>query len=367
MPRSFLPLCFLLLLAFAPAALSAGDSLRYRIAQMLVVGFRGTELTPENHIYSDVKNLHIGGVILFDYDAVSKTRGRNITSPEQVKKLCGDLQNLAPSKLIISIDQEGGKVNRLKASAGFPATVSARYLGRLNNADTTRYYAKKTAELLKGLGFNLNFIPCVDLDVNPHCPVIGKIERSFSAKPDIVLRHSRIWIEEHRRQGVLTAPKHFPGHGSSAGDSHLGLTDVTQTWTRRELIPYRELIKGGACDMVMVAHVFNKKLDAQHPATLSKKVVGGILRGELKFGGLVITDDMAMGAIVDSYTLEAALEKAISAGVDMLILSNNGKTYDPQAAPKAVDIVERLVRSGRISEQRIREAHARVAAVKGRL
>ena len=344
--------------------LYANDSLRYRIAQMLVIGFRGTELTQQNHIYSDVKNLQVGGVILFDYDAISKTRGRNITSPEQVKKLCYDLQKLSPNKLIISIDQEGGKVNRLKASAGFPATVSAQYLGKLNNADTTRYYAKKTAELLKQLGFNLNFIPCVDLDVNPDCPVVGKVERSFSANPDIVVKHSRIWIDEHRKQGILTSPKHFPGHGSSSSDTHLGVTDVTKTWTRKELIPYQELIKSGECNIIMVSHVFNRKLDSKYPATLSKKIVDGMIRNDLKFRGLVISDDMAMGAIVDHYSFEAALEKAINAGVDMLILSNNGRSYDSQVAQKAVDAIEKLVRQNKISELRINEAWQRVEEVK---
>ncbi|MDR3188919.1 MAG: hypothetical protein LBT94_07025 [Prevotellaceae bacterium] len=347
-------------------SLQAGDSLRYKIAQMLIVGFRGTELTDSNHIYGDVKNLRVGGVILFDYDAVSKTRGRNITSPAQLKRLCGDLQSLAGGKLIISIDQEGGMVSRLKASAGFPATVSAKQLGRLNSADSTRRYAAQTAQLLKELGFNFNFAPCVDVDVNPQCPVIGKVERSFSAKPEVVVRHARIWVEEHRRRGIITSLKHFPGHGSSRSDSHLGLTDVSATWTRRELIPYRQLLKSGHCDAIMVSHVFNKKLDSRYPATLSPKITG-MIRNDLKFDGLVASDDMAMGAIADSYSFEAALEMAVNAGMDMLVLSNNGRSYDAQLAQKAVDAIYAAVKSGRIREERIREAYRRVAAVKSRL
>ncbi|MDR1225872.1 MAG: hypothetical protein LBK47_03115 [Prevotellaceae bacterium] len=359
-------LVFLLFL-LCSFSLHAADSLRYKIAQLLIVGFRGTELTADNHAYNDVKNLQVGGVILFDYDAISKTRGRNITSPEQVKKLCSDLQNLTSDKLIISIDQEGGRVNRFKTSAGFPVTVSAKYLGTLDNVDTTRFYAKKTADLLKYLGFNVNFIPCVDLDVNPGCPVIGRVERSFSANPDMVVKHSRIWIEEHHKQGIQTSPKHFPGHGSSTNDSHLGLTDVTKTWTKKELIPYDELIKSGACDMIMVSHVFNKKLDLEYPATLSKKIIHGMIRNNLKYNGLVVTDDMAMGAIVANYSFEVALEKSINAGVDMLILSNNGKSYDSQIAQKAVDIMEKYVRQNKISEQRINEAYARVVELKKKL
>lgn len=347
-------------------SLQAGDSLRYKIAQLLIVGFRGTELAGDSHIYGDIKTLRVGGVILFDYDAVSKTRGRNITSPAQLKRLCSDLQSLADGKLIISIDQEGGMVSRLKRSAGFPATASAKYLGRVNNADSTRRYAAQTAQLLQALGVNFNFAPCVDVDVNPRCPVIGKVERSFSARPEVVVKHARIWVDEHRRRGVITSLKHFPGHGSSRSDSHLGFTDVTETWTKKELIPYRQLLKSGHCDAIMVSHVFNRKLDDRYPATLSKKTVG-MIRDNLKFGGLVVSDDMAMGAIADSYSLEEALELAINAGADMLVLSNNGKSYDAQLAQKAVDAVHAAVRQGRISEQRINEAYRNAAAVKNRL
>ncbi|MDR1416890.1 MAG: hypothetical protein LBJ57_05680, partial [Prevotellaceae bacterium] len=292
---------FLLLAMLCCLSLQAADSLRYKIAQLLIVGFRGTELTSANHIYSDIKNLHVGGVILFDYDAVSKTRGRNITSPAQLTRLCGDLQRLAGGKLVISIDQEGGMVSRLKTSTGFPPTVSAKHLGALDNADTTRHYAAKTAQLLKELGVNFNFAPCIDVDVNPQCPIVGKVQRSFSAMPDVVTKHARIWVEEHRRCGVITSPKHFPGHGSSTVDSHLGLTDVTGTWTRQELIPYRQLVKSGHCDAIMVSHVFNKKLDGKYPATLSSKIVG-MIRSDLGFDGMVVSDDMAMGAIVSAYS-----------------------------------------------------------------
>lgn len=347
--------------------IQAQDSLRYKIAQMLVVGFKGFELTSSNHIYSDIKDLGIGGVILFDWDSPSKSRERNVNSPQQLKKLCSDLQNITPDKLIISIDQEGGRVNRLKTRNGFPHTVSAQYLGELNNADTTRFYARKTAEQLKELGFNVNFIPCVDLNINPKCPVIGAVERSFSSNPDIVLKHSKIWIEEHHRQGIQTSPKHFPGHGSSTNDSHLGLTDVTKTWTNKELIPYRKLMKGEQCDMVMVSHVFNRKLDDKYPATLSKKIIDGLLRKKMGYDGLVITDDMAMGAIVDYYSFETALEKSINAGVDMLILSNNGKTYDAQIAKKAIDIIESLVQQKKISEKRVDEAYQRIVRLKKKL
>jgi beta-N-acetylhexosaminidase len=353
-----------LLCVFCSVTLQANDSLRYKIAQMLIVGFRGAQLTPDNHIYRDVKDLHIGGVILFDYDAIAKTYDRNIKSSMQLKKLCSDLQNLTTDKLFITIDQEGGKVNRLKRNRGFEPTVTAHYLGQLNNADTTRFYARACAKQLKTMGFNVNFSPCMDIDVNPNCPVIGKVNRSFSSHIDIVQKHACIWIEEHHKQQILTSPKHFPGHGSSQSDTHLGLADVTETWTDKELQPYRYLIDNEMCDMIMVSHVFNRRLDADYPATLSHKIITGIIRNRLKYAGLVVTDDLAMGAIVDYYSLETALEKAVNAGADMLILSNNGKTYDAQTAAKSIDIIEKLVNRKIIPQNRIDEAYNRIVRAK---
>jgi beta-N-acetylhexosaminidase len=340
-------------------SLQANDSLRYKIAQMLIVGFRGTEVNAQNHIYQDIQTLHVGGVILFDYDSESKAYRRNISSPSQLKKLCHDLQIAGNGELVIALDQEGGKVNRLKSSAGFLPTVSAQYLGTLNNADTTKQYASQAALQLQKMGVNFSCSPCVDVNVNPACPVIGKMGRSFAAEPAAVVRHAQIWVDQHRLHGVITSPKHFPGHGSSTTDSHLGLTDVSSTWTEAELIPYERLIRGGHCDAVMVAHVFNRNLDSRYPASMSQKIITGLLRERLKFRGLVVTDDMAMGAITEHYSLAEALEKSINAGADMLILSNNGKTYDPLLARKAVDTIAEMVQKNIIPQSRINEAYAR--------
>ena len=158
---------------------SENDSiLKKQIGQMLIVGFRGSELSPDNHIVSDIQQLNIGGVILFDYDGPSKSYNRNIVSVKQLKKLNQDLQNLTNEKLIISIDQEGGLVNRLKPKYGFPASISAEKLGKLNDEDSTKHYANLTAKTLKAAGFNVNFAPCVDVNINPKCPIIGEIGRA---------------------------------------------------------------------------------------------------------------------------------------------------------------------------------------------
>ena len=348
-------------------AQSGDHELKQKIAQMLLVGFRGTELTSANHIYSDIKERNIGGVILFDYDVPSKSRNRNIKSPTQTKKLVADLQKLAEGQLLVSIDQEGGKVNRLKTTYGFPSTVSAKYQGQIDRVDTTTFYAARTAKTLSNLGVNLNFVPCVDLDINPKCPVIGKLERSFSANPEKVVKHAAIWIDEHEKKNILSCPKHFPGHGSSTNDTHAGGADVTTTWSEKELIPYQKLIEKGALKLVMTSHVFNANLDAEFPATMSKAILTGILREQLGFVGVIVSDDLAMGAIADNYSLEIALEKAINAGVDILCLSNNGATYDAKIASKAIDIIYKLVKDGKISEQRIDESYQRITVLKNDL
>jgi beta-N-acetylhexosaminidase len=338
--------------------------LKEKIAQMLMVGFRGTELSNDNHIYNDIKDLKIGGVILFEYDAPTKTRPRNIESEEQIAKLITDMQAIAETNLLISIDQEGGKVNRLKETYGFPPTVSAQYLGRLNNPDTTMLWADRTAELLSRMGINLNFAPSVDINVNPDNPIIGKIERSFSGDPRVVTDNARIWVAEHKKCGIIGSLKHFPGHGSSRTDTHHGLTDVTDAWTEAELLPYKTLISEGGCDMIMTSHVFNSKLDPEYPATMSKAILTGILRERLGYKGVIVTDDMAMGAIVEHYSFEEALEKTVNAGADILILSNNGKEYDPDVAKKAIDIIYRLVDEGKIDKQTVENAYNRIITLK---
>lgn len=338
--------------------------LKEKIAQMLMVGFRGTELTEDNHIYSDIKDLKIGGVILFEYDAPTKTRPRNVESEAQITKLVADMQAIADTKLLISIDQEGGKVNRLKENYGFPPTVSAQYLGEVNKPDTTALWADRTAELLYRMGINLNFAPSVDVNINPENPVIGKIERSFSSDPNTVAENARIWVVEHKKCGVISSLKHFPGHGSSKTDTHLGLTDVTDTWTEDELIPYKALISEGLCDMVMTSHVFNSKLDPDYPATMSKAILTGLLRDKLGYNGVIVTDDMAMGAIVEHYSFEEALEKTVNAGADILILSNNGKEYDPEVAKKAIDIIYKLIDEGKVEKQTIENAYNRIVTLK---
>lgn len=334
-----------------------------KIGQMLMVGFAGFEAADRSHIVRDIQSYHIGGVILFDYDVPRGTPDRNIDSPEQVTTLNTDLQNLSEIPLFIAIDQEGGRVARLKPDRGFPETVSARYLGDLNNADSTSYHASRQADLLQKIGFNVNFAPVVDLNTNPQNPVIGRLDRSYGAEPDLVTKHAEIVIKEHLSENVLPVIKHFPGHGSARNDSHVGMADVTDTWEDIELKPYQNLLEGEHPFGVMTAHVLNKNLDPEFPATLSEKVQTDILRNSLNFQGVLFSDDMQMEAIRSFYGLEYAIEKAILAGVDVLVFANNS-VYEPDIVPEIVEIIKQMVENGTISEERIEESYRRIMDAK---
>jgi len=334
---------------------------------MLLVGFRGTTLEADNHIISDLEEYNLGGVILYEKDGPTQSRPRNIESSNQLKMLVSGLKIHSKEKLFVAIDQEGGIVNRLKTNYGFPATVTAQYLGNLNCEDSTRYYAESMATVLEEMGINLNFAPVIDLNVNPESPAIGALGRSFSANPDSVAFHAGIFIDEHAKRGILNSCKHFPGHGSATSDSHLGLTDVTNTWNEKELEPYRQLISLGKCKMVMSAHVFNQQLDENYPATLSKKILTGILREDLGFDGVIISDAMEMGAITENFGTKEAIEKAINAGCDILLFSNNVSSYNSEVVSETVAIIQNLVNEGKIKQERIFESYLRIIALKEKL
>jgi beta-N-acetylhexosaminidase len=341
-------------------------TLREKVGQLLMVGFRGLEAGPRSPVIHDIRSGCVGGVVLFDHDVLLGSDRRNIRSPLQVRRLIHTLQEAATVPLLVAVDQEGGKVARLKKKHGFPGTVSAQFLGKNDDPDLTRRCAAATAAVLAKAGFNLNFAPLVDLNLNPANPVIGRFERSYSADAAVVVRHALAVIEAQREHGIISCLKHFPGHGSSRQDSHLGFTDVSETWKPAELEPYRRLIAAGMADTVMTAHVFNRHLDPEFPATLSAAIIGGLLRRELGFAGVVISDDLDMKAISAGYDRETALQLALNAGNDILLIANNLR-YQRHAAVRICDAVLGLVASGRVSKARIDEACGRILELKAKM
>ena len=346
-----------------PKSASPQVSLETKIGQMLMVGFRGLEVGADHPIVQDVQQRHLGGVVLFDYDVPTQTPLRNIESPAQVNTLIAALQSFAQIPLLVAIDQEGGQIRRLKEKFGFPPTVSAQYLGTMNDVALTHEHATAMAKTLAQLGINLNLAPVVDLNTNPSNPIIGRYERSFSADPDLVTNHALEFIRAHHEQGVLCTLKHFPGHGSSTGDSHLGLVDITHTWSPAELEPYAHLIKAGQADAIMTAHVFHATLDPEYPVTLSKPIITGLLREKLNYDGVVISDDMQMAAITDHYGFEIAIQRTIEAGVDIIAIANNS-VYEEDVVARTTALIERLVHEGKISQARINESYRRIQRLK---
>ena len=333
------------------------------LGQLLVVGFRGTEINSESKIVKDIKEYNLGGVVLFDFDIKSGEYGRNITNANQLLKLSSALVAYSQTPPIIAIDQEGGRVSRLKETYGFPKTRSAQYLGTLDNEDSTRYYAKTTAQEFMVVGVNTNFAPVVDVNLNPSNPVIGNYERSFSKETHKVVKHVGYVLDEFDKEGILSVLKHFPGHGSSTKDSHLGVTDVTNIWDESELLPYKKLFTERKINAVMTAHIYNARLDSLWPATLSERTIQGILRDSLGFNGVVFSDDMQMKAISDEYGLETAIEQSLNAGIDILVFANN-LVYEEDIARKAIQIIQKGIAEGRISETKIDSALARVGRLK---
>ena len=339
-----------------PAALDEA-ALRRKIASLLVVGFRGERVGADDWIMRAVRD-GLGGVILFDRD-LQADAPRNITSPQQVTELVRTLREASPGRLIVSIDQEGGPTSRLNPGNGFPATKSEAEIGAENSAAATRAWAQGMVDSLRSIGVNLNYAPVVDLNVNPTSPAIGGLQRSFSADPNVVVANAGEEIRVHRAGSVKTTLKHFPGIGSSTGNTDFDVVDVTDTWQERELEPFQRLIADGLADAVMAAHVINRKLDPDRPTSLSPAVVTDLLRGRLGYRGPVVSDDLQAAAITARYGRDEAVTLALEAGVDLLVFANQ-QVYDERVVDGTLDHVVNLVRQGRITEARIDESVARV-------
>ncbi|MCQ2288872.1 MAG: hypothetical protein MJZ74_07210 [Muribaculaceae bacterium] len=344
------------------AALPADSVLRRQAARMLMVGFRGNTVDENCDAYRYVHDLHVGCIVLFDVDltGTGKIGSRNVTSKDQLATLTSQLYGWADYPLLIAADQEGGRVARLKPQYGYRKTVSAEYLGTTNSEDTTRYYSRLLAQEMKESGVNVNLAPVVDV-LNPKCPPLGAIQRCFGADAQTIARHAGWFVDESAKQGVACTLKHFPGHGNATSDSHYGFVDVTATWTEQELEPFRLLIKQGKAPFIMTAHTFNRNIDPDYPATLSRKTLTGLLRNKLHYDGVIMTDDLYMEAILDNYSTERAVVLAINAGADMLCASNNINTgFEADRPAKLIDIIVKAVKEGRIPYGRILEANRRI-------
>jgi beta-N-acetylhexosaminidase len=333
---------------------------------MLMFGFHGMDFTSKSVVtfLQEIKNLQIGGTILFNY---------NIKSPAQLKNLTCRLKE-AKKDLLIAVDQEGGKVQRLNSAKGFIETASAKAVAaELSLQQAFKKYARM-AEMLQENGINMNLAPLVDVDNKKSCHVIGGMNRSFGEDEMLVTKYANEFIKAHSQYKILTTLKHFPGHGFATMDTHKGMVDVTQdAQPNIELQPYQRLLAKKYYThhtAVMPAHIINRKMDQYGmPATFSKKIIDGLLRNKLRFDGVVITDALEMGAIQRHFTLEKTILNAILAGNDILLFARN-KAASPHSherddwavsPTKIIGIIEDAVYKRQITEKRIEQSFKRIA------
>ncbi len=336
------------------------DSLDIMIGQMIMVGIGDfNDAKSTQPIFDELKNGTVGGVALFEKN-LSKTNTRS-----ELALLILKIQKTTDIPVLVAIDEEGGRVTRMKEKYGFSKKVSAQYLGDLDNLDSTNFYARQTAMQLDSFGINMNYAPVVDVNLNTNNPVIGRIERSYSEDYAEVIEHAHEVVAVHNANNVIPVLKHFPGHGSSKNDTHLGITDVTTTWQFEELYPYKALIDSGVVNAIMTAHIVNQSLDRNKtPATLSKRVVTDMLRDFLNYEGVVVSDDMQMGAIKNEFGFRESIRMSLEAGLDVLIFANNVEDFDMVTSTEIHQIIKELVNEGVVSRERIAQSYERIMKLK---
>jgi len=334
------------------------------IGQMIMVGFSGKNPSDPGvkALQSQIASYHIGGALLIS---------RNIASPKQLRKLTDFLQDASPRSLplLIAVDQEGGYVQRLSRKTGhmsFPSAWKMANDPRYGNGSSALKVYQKMADQLADAGINVNFGPVVDLNVNPNNPIIGRFRRSYGKDPERVVDYASYFVAAHKRRKILTAAKHFPGHGSSKTDSHKTFSDISNTWKPIELKPFEYIVNDTSVDMVMIGHLYHPQFSdgPRLPASLSKRAIA-VLRDEdgVQFDGVVVSDDMEMGAIRKNFAFNESIIRAVNAGIDILIFSNTTKV-DRDLGKRIHRVIRRAVNDGRIQRQRIEDAFQRIRTMK---
>lgn len=317
------------------------------VASLLCVGFHGKTPSPE---VLELIRRGVSGVILFS---------RNVESAEQVAELTAALKRAAGRPLLVAIDQEGGRVARLRAPQGFTELPPMRVIGAANDERLAFQVGALLGRELRAVGIDQDYAPVVDVDTNPANPVIG--DRSLSRDPEVAGRLGAALALGLQAAGVAACAKHFPGHGDTSQDSHIDLPRLPHALERLrrvELPPFRALAQAGVA-AVMTAHVVFESLDPRRPATLSPSVMR-LLREELGFQGCCVSDDLEMKAVAEHFPIEEAAPGAIAAGVDQLLVCH---TAALQA--RTIELLRGAVEEGRIPRRRLAEAKARVQRLLG--
>ncbi|MCJ2542395.1 beta-N-acetylhexosaminidase [Thermostichus vulcanus] len=329
-------------------------SLEEKVGQLFLVYFEGPLLSPA--LKEMIREYHIGGLIFYSVAG-------NIQTLSQVAQLTASAQAQSRIPLWMGIDQEGGPVVRL--TEGVTVFPSARAVAAAGSLEDAEAMAQVVGIELKSLGFNLNFAPVVDVNSNPYNPIIGI--RAFGSDPQQVADYGLAMLRGYRQAGILCTPKHFPGHGDTHIDSHLGLPRVDRPLVElqaTELYPFQALIQAGA-EAIMTAHVVMPALGSERPATLAPEILSGELRQRLGFTGVIFTDSMTMGAIAQTYGIPEAAELAFQAGADILLFGAD-RGFTPVVQKEAYAHLLRGFRSGRLSVQQLEQSVQRILNLKQR-
>jgi beta-N-acetylhexosaminidase len=317
-------------------------------ARLFMVGFPGPRIDDD---FAALMDDGLFGAILFK---------RNVGTAQETAALCRDIKSRAGRPFILSVDQEGGRVARLRG-APFTTLPSMRELGQRQDLALVERVGRLLAHELRAVGFDWDFAPVLDVDTNPTNPVIG--DRSFSRDPDEVARLGVALARGLEAGGVASCGKHFPGHGDTTTDSHLTLPRLPhdlERLRRVELVPFRAFAQAGLASL-MTAHVLFDALDPKVPATMSPRALNGLLREELGFDGVLVSDDLEMKAIADHYSVEEAAVEGTRAGVDLFLVC-----HQADVQRRAIEALVRAVESGRVPRSRIDEAHRRLARLESR-
>ena len=318
--------------------------LQRAVAAMFAVGFDGKTVTPA---LARLLDRGVSAVALFS---------RNVESPQQVARLCFEIQQRAGRPILIAVDQEGGRVARLRE--GFTRLPSMRALGASGDEDLAEKIGRVIAAELRAVNISMNFSPVMDVDSNPANPVIG--DRSFGADAALVAKMGVALLRGLQAGGVAACAKHFPGHGDTSKDSHFDLPKLGHEMARLERVelpPFASAIEAGVA-AIMTAHVIFEAIDSENPATLSGGVISGLLRTKMKFPGVIFSDALEMKAIADHFPIEQTVVKAANAGIDLLAICEN-----PDLQNRAIDALASAAAAGTVGQVVIKNANRRVERV----
>lgn len=326
-------------------------SLEEKIGQMVLVGLEG--YVPDDHTISMIEDYHVSGFIFF---------GRNVKNAEQLLSLTNSLKTINSKNSIpifLSADEEGGRVSRVPEE--YTKLPASKVIGDINNPEFSYQVGSLLADSVKVLGLNMNNAPVLDINSNPQNPVIG--DRSFGDNVEVVTNLGITTMKGIQEKGVIPVVKHFPGHGDTRVDSHVGLPSVVHSMERLqsfELVPFQEAIDNGA-DAVMIAHILMTEIDSENPSSLSKAVVTDLLRDVMGFNGVVMTDDLTMGAIRENIEVHEAAIQSVKAGVDIVLVCHG---YDNEVA--VLNALKRAADNGEITEERINDSVYRILELKSK-